>query len=435
MSDSFADPTLLRWCFFRQQQGHGSRAQRAQSDPHYSRDKFADEFWESVEAQAEAIGQTVTPPADHEFYSSADAELAKPDPTTNAGLTRELIAFGVADSYCLLLGIEREGNFNNFDALKPLQPPSKLGASPPFFIGEVAALVAGIAPNLSTQEKLNLLHQLACSWLGEPLPAPRGVFASGPFLLWALPTKAGLTLIFLYDTDAPQSDVYDLAYIVLPPLALIYLKWHQIKAEYLANLLRNAEAAEQSLELALAAASIERLRVRDMEGHSGAIAQSQMKLERALSDIESRLQTLKINAKNLELLRSDARWLSAQPAATSSDSLPLTREIALLIEQIEADLHYLRLTATEASGKLQYLETVTGIHSAQNERLIACVLGAFTGVGVGQLVPEFPWGTPEPAGAPEDLWWRVALTLLGAVAFLGLYVYGRLRKVKIGGAT
>ena len=423
----FGDPTLFRWCFFRQQEGHGWRVMREQSDPRYSADDFADKFWQTVAAQAQQIGQTVARPAPHEFYRS-DALLAQPAPELDgAGLKQELLAFTVADCFCLLRGTEKAAQFTDLTKLAALQPPPKLALDSRFYVGEVIGLVVEIEAGLDENAREQRATQLGQSWLGASARGPRRGFHVGPFTLWPLFTQSGVALVFLYEAGAEGQAVAALAYQMLPALALIALKWFQIKSDYDARLLKAAESAENALESATRAVSITSLRVAALEGHSGAMAVGQIALDRALADINSRLQTLRINARNLERLRHDARW-GAPPA----QPLPFESEFALLIEQIEADLHYIALTSEEATRKLDYLKTVTEIHSAQNERLIALVLSAFAGMAVAQVFPELPWGTPEPTGAPEDLLWRLGVTVGVAIVIGGLFVYGRARKVKIG---
>ena len=414
----FSDPTLFRWCFFRQQEGHGWRVARGQSDPRYSADDFADKFWQTVKAEADKIGQSVARPAPHEFYRS-DALLAEPAPELDsAGLKQELLAFTVADCFCLLRGTEKAAQFTDLAKIAELQPPPKLALDSRLYVGEVFGLVAEIEAGLDEKTREERATQLGQSWLGANARGPRRGFHVGPFTLWPLFTQSGVALVFLYEAGTEKNAIAALAYQMLPALALIALKWFQIKADYDANLLRAAESAENTLESATRAVSIESLRVAALEGHSGAMAVGQIALNRALADINSRLQTLKINARNLERLRHDARW-GAQP----SQLLPFETDFALLIEQIEADSHYIGLTSNEATRKLDYLKTVTEIHTAQNERLIAYVLAAFTAFSASQIFPELSWE------------WRGGIIAVSALAIGAAYIRGRYRKVKTGIST
>ncbi|MFN3422528.1 MAG: hypothetical protein ACK40X_12480, partial [Armatimonadota bacterium] len=184
-----------------------------------------------------------------------------------------------------------------------------------------------------------------------------------------------------------------------PQLLLSRIKARVIAEAYHRHLLPQAQRQEQMLDALLKQSAERHLPLEMLERLSVDISRQQATFIESISTLEEQLQTLRVCMRNIELLLDDPLWGEQRQRAKQR----LTSNIALLVEQMETDLRYLRITQQQADLALQSLLTVTGVRGTQWERRMTLLLGIFAVMAIAQAFPELAW------------WWRLALIGLGGI--------------------
>lgn len=317
------------------------------------------------------------------------------------GKLRELEARTLLDTFYIQVGQAREGASEpeGFSSLAPWTPPaldSKL--SPRTYLGEAICLCAEVEKNLSEDELTKLAVAIVRKGIARSVKqeAVEGIcLPFGFFVL--LPNIKPATAVLLYSESGTQG-ASRFVHFVLPQLLLSRLKAWAIADAYQKLLLPRAHKQEQTLDALLKQAAEPHLPLETLEQLSAEISREQAVFIEGISTLEEQLQTLRVCVRNVELLLSEPLWGKQRHWAEQQ----LTGDIALLVEQMETDLRYLRITQQQADLVLQSLLTITGVRGTHWERRTALILSIFTVVAAAQVFPELGW-------------WRFAVIGLGSI--------------------
>lgn len=194
------------------------------------------------------------------------------------------------------------------------------------------------------------------------------------------------TSYLLFDT-AHINQATRFVHFLLPQLMLIQVKLRKIVREYQPQL-SHVQQQEQALDSLLKQAAQPDLSLEGVERLSADISRRQATFIEGISQLQERLETVKVNVRNLELLLEDPLWGESRQAVRQR----LIPGIQLLKEQMETDLRYQQITQEQARYALESLLTVTGVRNTQWERRITLLLGVlaigFGLMGIAQCVPD-----------------------------------------------
>jgi len=353
--------------------------------------------------------------------------LAEVPWTERDGTLRLMQARTLLDSYLMLLGQERPSNAGVGTELP--EPWAELGGRESYglAIGEATCLAAATDP-IPADISDNVLERMARS-LTPGLPV-EGVLLGGCYVGFSKGSGGTPdTYVVLYGESSTAS-AEQLVHLALPQIALARTKYRRIEEYYYEDLftvsgdhlgvgqsvpstglLAQARANEQVLDDLLWDASEKRLALEDLEGFSTDISARQADLVKALCTLEEASEALCVNIRNVERVLQVPLWGDARDSVYSL----LTDDMALLQDQLAADLRGLRITQEQADRALQSLQTAAGIRVAQWERRMTVLLGVFA-----VMAPAQVWQTSPVAGLSDDRW-RGLLVLAGAGAFALLF--------------
>jgi hypothetical protein len=214
--------------------------------------------------------------------------------------------------------------------------------------------------------------------------------------------------LLVYDTSQTAAANAFLYSPQLTQLLIIQAKFRLMRSEY-PLLIGDVKQKGTSLDELLQEAGQLGLTLEELEELSIGISSRQRSFIEWISKLEERIETVKVNARNLKSLLADPLWGDAGPELERT----LCPAIDLLQDQMTMDLRYQQITQTQASHAMQSLLTVTGVRGTQQERYVTLMLGIL-GIGVGvmgmaQCLPD------------NMLAWRFAVVLLSTIGmFIGV---------------
>lgn len=313
---------------------------------------------------------------------------------------RELEARTLLDAFYIQLGQARqvETKPTAFASLFCWVPTALGNASSHHaYWGEAVCLCTEVDEGLSEDDLNELATVIAEKGLGQPVKRRvlEGIQLPIGFFVLVPDAKPEAMVLLYFPSAAHQASRF--VHLVMPQLLLSLIKARLIAEEYRYYFLPKVHRQEQELDATLKQAANPRLHLEALERLSANISRQQATFIEGISTLEEQLQTLRVCMRNVELLLDDVVWGEQRQWARQA----LTGNMVLLIEQMETDLRYLRITQQQADLALQSLLTITGVRGTQWERRITLLLGLFAVMAVAQVFPELAW------------WWRLALIGLG----------------------
>jgi hypothetical protein len=319
------------------------------------------------------------------------------------------------DAFYLQCGQALEGDAPPaaWQGLVPWRPAALAGTEAAHaYLGEAVCLCAQV-DDATPEEALPGLAAAAVRAGARPalesVPLLGGLFA-------VVPDATRETLVLLYRAAA-AGRVQRVVHSLLPQLVLSRLKVRRIAAGYDGSVRRGHEKEEETLDTLLKQAARPGLRLEELERLSIAISRQQTTLIEKISTLGEQLQTLNVGARNVERLLDDPVWHGQRELARPL----LTGPLPLLVEQMESDLQYLRISEQQADRALASLTLTAGARGTQWGRRITLLLGVFAVMALAQVFPE----SPHPA-LPAWLW-RLGLIGVGGTAVALGYAWLRSR--------
>lgn len=397
------DLTLYQWLFFLRWHSRNSEVNReAQADAFI---KALQEGWQWVVGVS---GDLRSPNELKEQLKAVDKSpqvsrrLARHGWHKHNGTLRELEARTLLDTFYLQVAQVQEVN-TPVDKLGPcalerftLTARDTSPSDHTSYLGEAVCLCVELESALTDEEIEATAVKVAERWRGSPASLLLHIRLPSA-LLTLVPDEAHPTLVLTYAQDS-VSQVSRWLYSVLPPLLLSLIKGRVIEGAYYEKLLPQVQQDEEKLGHLLKSVKQQELTLEALEKLDVTISTQQSAFIERLSKLEELLHTLKVNLRNIELLLEDPAWGEQRQWARQC----FTDPIALLTEQMESDLRYLRITQQEADLVLQSLMIVVSVRETQWERHIALLVLAFTVIAVAEVfASELPW------------WARLAMIVIG----------------------
>jgi hypothetical protein len=279
------------------------------------------------------------------------------------------------------------------NALRTLESAlPELEEPPDAYLGQAICLYGEADGNLTA-----VAEAMAQAYTSSATPSGQIESFLFPWGSFAIVPDADVETMVVVANEPGSPDVGRLLHSVLPQLLLSRVKVRVVRKGYYADDVHRAREAESGLEAALQEAARPRLGLENLERVGARIAREQASLIEAMSDAEERIETVRISIRNLELVLQDPLWGDRQQRLGDA----LIGEQRLLLEQIEADLRYLKITRQRADLALVSLQAAAGVRAAKWERRLTLVLAFFVMTGVASAFPEIEW------------YWRVAIILAG----------------------
>lgn len=375
------DPTLFRWLFFLRWHTRDNDEQRNEHVNDFR--KVLEKAWEWADGDSELPSLPLFAPA----APQVSHRLATLPWRERNGVLRTLEARILLDTFYIQLGQAREGEvepsaFASLARQTTAVLDSELACHA--YLGEGICLCGEVDEGLSEDALTELALAVVQHGLGylEKQTALEGILL--PFGFFALvPDAERETMVLLYHSSA-TSQASRFVHFTLPQLLLNLIKARVIAEEYRHYLLPQAQNQEQNLDALLKQAAQPRLPLESLEWLGANISRQQAVFIESISTLEEQLQTLRVCIRNVELLLDDELWGEQRQMAKQL----LTDNMALLMEQVESDLRYLRITQQQADLALASLITVGSVRSTQWERRITLLLFAFAVVELAQAFPE-----------------------------------------------
>lgn len=390
------DPALYQWFFFVRRHIHGS-------DEENKQDLLP--FAAVLQEALEWVGSSLPLPpflASPSVLPAISQRLATVPWQLKEDTLRALEARTLLDAFYLQVGQARQDRCTPADFARLARwKPKALDSEryPQLYLGEALCLSAEVDAGLSQDALRELTQEIVAGWVGQPISQRPGEGLLLPFGFFNLvPHEESEAVAVLYGPSAaPEAGRF--VHAVLTQLLLSRRKAHVLADAYRRCFLRQAQTQERELDALLKEAAQWHSPLERLEHLSAAISQQQAAFIESLSTLEEQLQTLHVCNRNIELLLDDDAWSQQRQWARQL----LTGDLALLMEQMETDLRYLRITQQQGDLALQSLLTVTGIRGTQWERRMTLLLGLFAVMATAQVFPELAW------------WWRLLLILLGGI--------------------
>lgn len=402
------DPALFQWFFFLRWHTRDSNEHRNEHLRGFR--VVLEEAWRWADGEPGSPGLSLPSPASPQVSH----RLAALPWREKDGMLRMLEARTLLDAFYIQLGQAKRDEVepSAFASLTRWTTKTLEGepSSHHAYLGEGVCLCAEVDEGLSEEDFRRLAWAIIRHGPGysEKQTAPEGILLPFGFLV-PVPDAERETMVFLCPSSA-ASQASRFVHFTLPQLLLNLIKARAIAEDYNHNLLPQAQRQEQDLGTLLKQAAQPHLPLELLERLSANISRRQAAFIESISALEEQLQTLRVCLRNIELLLDDPLWGEQRQRAQQL----LAGNMALLIEQVRSDLHYLRITQQQADLALASLMTVGSVRSTQWERRITLVLFAFTVIGLAQAFPELPW------------WGRLAIIALSIP--LGALGYWWLRK-------
>jgi hypothetical protein len=304
-----------------------------------------------------------------------------------------------------------------------------------FFIGEANCIVAELEDGASSLEDWRKSADIVIEkWLptGKLDEASDCCLEHGYFAY--VEGVKHVTFVLLLPCGRSKR-ISPVLYSLLPKLALIYLKFHAIERGYDKILHPDLEKQVGELKVLLetmlarnhasnAPSPDKKAKMRafvlgsdaltTLEHQASTLSKNRIELMLAIEPIESYLQTLRVNIRNLEVARLSSGW-GAQPPQV----LPKLGQLTLLIEQMESDLHYAIITQRNAETASEEVQTLASTWNTRSQRWLSMALAFFSVMSVAQLFPEPIWGESSDPNAA----WKAKVTALAFLAIVAGYMF------------
>ena len=372
------DATVWRWWFYLRWHGH-DQSERLES--------YWKAFNQSLNSAVEWSGgwqeSRVAQPEKLPRIRQTNAHLASIPWRESSGVLRTLEARMLLDVLYIQSGCAQEGTAVPEDVsllMKSAWPGDESAAS---LLGDAVCLTVETG-ELREDEAKQTARTILERWTEKQVRQIELVELDPGY--FAIPTglEDEVWALLVRDNDRARQEAAHFVHRLMPPLLLARLKGQVVMQKFEQHLLSSARALEIELNEELNRIIDQPRRLKMLEQASYSLSHLQAKLAEKSSQCEESLETLRVNADNIERLLSDPLIAARK---TNLDEL-LAAPLRLYVEQVAADLRYLAITQTQAERVLQGIATMAEVRSARWERTITVLFGLFVLFGITGAFPE-----------------------------------------------
>jgi hypothetical protein len=323
------------------------------------------------------------------------------------GAKRTLEARAMLDVFYIQSGCAQEGAAGTEAVLRLKGTEWQWQRDAHSFLGDAVCLEAEL--KRAEEKKAEVIAQaLSARWLGKPVRQVELVELDCCFFATPVGIEEEVWVMLVRDKDEARQQSAHFVHRLMPPLLLARLKGRVMMQEFEKHVTPRAQELEGQLGTALTQIEQQPRRLKVLEQSSEMIARHQMELTKELDQCEEVLETLRVNAANIERLLDDSLLAPQRAALDELLAAPLRQSV----DQVATDLRYLSITQAQADRMLHGIGTMAEVRSGRFERILAILFGLFAFFELFHAFPELHEHIP--------VGWRIGLVLAGLIIIGGI---------------